>query len=193
VPRIAAENVAEHRRLVRERIFAAFAELMAEGSYDAITMSKLAQRADIGRTAIYHHFKDRDAVMVAFATHETAAYVASLQAQLAASEHPAERLRIYVRNHLTLGETPLHNQRGHLGFGPQVYGGLPDEARQEIREHIVAVEQVLAEILSQGAEQGIFAVTDIDATISLVHAVLGTRHLPAERIEEFVLRAVGAG
>ena len=26
---------------------------------------------------------------------------------------------------------------------------------------------------------------------ALVHAVLGTRHLPAERIEEFVLRAVG--
>jgi AcrR family transcriptional regulator len=186
VPRIAAENVPEHRRLVRERIFAAFAELMAEGSYDAISMSKLAQRAEIGRTAIYHHFKDRDAVMVAFATHETSEYVASLQAQLAASEQPAERLRIYVRNHLTLGE------KFHMGFGPQVYGGLPEEARQEIREHVVAVEQVLAEILEQGAEQGVFAVTDVDATLALVHAVLGTRHLPAERIEEFVLRAVGA-
>jgi AcrR family transcriptional regulator len=186
VPRIAAENVPEHRRLVRERIFAAFAELMAEGSYDAVSMSKLAQRAEIGRTAIYHHFKDRDAVMVAFATHETWAYVASLQAQLAASEQPAERLRIYVRNHLTLGE------KFHMGFGPQVYGGLPEEARQEIREHVVAVEQVLAEILQQGAEQGVFAVTDVDATLALVHAVLGTRHLPAERIEEFVLRAVGA-
>ncbi|MFE6511516.1 TetR/AcrR family transcriptional regulator [Nocardioides sp. NPDC057767] len=192
MPRIAAENVAEHRRLVRERIFAAFAELMAEGSYDAVTMSKLAQRAEIGRTAIYHHFKDRDAVMVAFATRETSEYVASLQARLAASEHPAERLRIYVRSHLALGETPLHKQRGHMGFGPQVYGGLPAEARREIREHIVAVEQVLAEILEQGAEQGIFVVPDVDATLALVHAVLGTRHLPAERIEEFVLRAVAA-
>lgn len=186
MPRIAAENVLEHRRLVRERIFAAFAELMAQGSYDAISMSKLAQRAGIGRTAIYHHFKDRDAVMVAFATHETSEYVASLQAQLAAYEQPADRLRIYVRNHLALGE------KFHMGFGPQVYGGLPAEARQEIREHVVAVEQVLAEILEQGAEQGVFAVTDVDATLALVHAVLGTRHLPAEQIEEFVLRAVGA-
>ncbi|MEI7055407.1 TetR/AcrR family transcriptional regulator [Nocardioides sp. CCNWLW239] len=185
MPRIAAENVAEHRRLVRERIYAAFAELMAEGSYDAITMSRLAQRADIGRTAIYHHFKDRDAVMVAFATHETAAYVASLRAQLAASDQPAERLRIYVRNHLARGE------KFHMGFGPQVYGALPEESRREIREHVVAVEQVLAEILEQGADQGVFVVTDIDATLALVHSALGTRHLPAERIEEFVLRGVG--
>ncbi|GGU07911.1 TetR/AcrR family transcriptional regulator [Nocardioides albus] len=186
MPRIAAESVPEHRRLVRERIFAAFAELMVEGSYDAISMSRLAERAGIGRTAIYHHFKDRDAVMVAFATHETSEYVASLQAQLAVSEEPAERLRIYVRNHITLGE------RFHMGFGPQVYGALPEEARQEIREHVVAVEQVLAGILEQGAEQGIFAVTDVDATISLIHAVLGARRVPAERVEEFVLRAVGA-
>lgn len=186
MPRIAAENVPEHRRLVRERIFTAFAELMAEGSYDAISMSRLAQRADIGRTAIYHHFKDRDAVMVAFATRETSEYVASLRAQLAVSDDPAERLRIYVRNHLALSE------RFHMGFGPQVYGGLPEEARTEIREHVVAVERVLAEILQQGAEQGVFVVPDLDATLALVHAVLGTRHLPAERVEEFVLRAVGA-
>lgn len=192
MPRIAADNVLEHRRLVRERIFAAFAELMVEGSYDAISMSKLAERAGIGRTAIYHHFKDRDAVMVAFATHETSEYVASLQAQLAASEQPAERLRIYVRSHLSLGETPLHKQRGHMGFGPQVYGALPAEARQEIREHVVAVEQVLAEILEQGAEQGIFAVTDVGATLALIHAVLGARQVSADRVEEFVLRAVGA-
>nr|WP_246321622.1 TetR/AcrR family transcriptional regulator [Nocardioides panzhihuensis] len=178
--------------MVRERIFAAFAELMVEGSYDAVSMSKLAQRAEIGRTAIYHHFKDRDAVMVAFATHETSEYVASLRAQLAASEQPAERLRIYVRNHLTLGETPLHKRRGHMGFGPQVYGALPEGARQEIREHVVAVEEVLAEILEQGVEQGTFAVTDIDATLSLIHAVLGTRQVPAESVEEFVLHAVGA-
>lgn len=186
MPRIAAENVAEHRRLVRERIFVAFAELMVEGSYDAISMSRLAQRAEIGRTAIYHHFKDRDAVMVAFATHETSAYVSSLQAQLATSEDPAERLRIYVRNHLALGE------RFHMGFGPQVYGALPDDARQEIREHIVAVEQVLTEILEQGVEDGVFAIGDIEATLTLIHAVLGARHAPANRIEEFVLRGVGA-
>ncbi|MFE7224602.1 TetR/AcrR family transcriptional regulator [Nocardioides sp. NPDC057577] len=76
---------------MRERIFAAFAELMAEGSYGAISVSELAQRADIGLTGIYHHFQG--------------------------------------------------SGRGHS---------------------------------------------------RLVHSVLGTRNLPADRIEEFVLRAVGA-
>ena len=63
MPRINAENLPAHRQQVHERVFSAFAELMAERSYDSITMAQLAERAGLGRTAIYHHFHDKDAVV----------------------------------------------------------------------------------------------------------------------------------
>ncbi|MFT4263492.1 MAG: TetR/AcrR family transcriptional regulator [Nocardioides sp.] len=186
MPRIQAETLPEHRLLVFERVFGAFSALMGEQSYDAITMAQLAQRAGLGRTAIYHHFHDKEAVVVAFAGHETARYVARLSERLAVADTPSEQLRIYVRSHLDSGE------EFHMGLGPQLYGVLPASSLGEIREHVAAVEQVLAEILVAGRDSGEFVVDDLEATMRLVHACLSPRHVPPETIEAFVLRAVGA-
>ncbi|WP_300682297.1 TetR/AcrR family transcriptional regulator [Nocardioides sp.] len=185
MPRIEAENLPEHRRLVHERVFAAFSDLMAEQSYDSISMARLAERAGLGRTAIYHHFHDKDAVVIAFATHETEQYLTRLHHRLESSQDPVEQLRIYVRNHLDLGDG------FHMGLGPQLYGVLPESSRSEIREHVVAIEEVLRAILTAGTAAGAFAIDDVTATMSLIHVCLGQRQLPPAAIEEFVLRAVG--
>lgn len=186
MPRISGDNLQQHRELLRRRVFDAFAELMAERSFDAISMALIAERADLGRTAIYHHFRDKEAVVVAFATHETEQYVAQLRAALGDAEEPVEQLRTYLRHHLEAGE------QFHMGLGPQLYGILSPASRQEIREHVIAVEDVLRTILRTGVEKGVFAVGDLDGTLSLVHACLSPRHLPAGTIETFVLGAVGA-
>jgi AcrR family transcriptional regulator len=186
VPRISGDNLQQHREQLQRRVFAAFAELMAERSFDAITMALIAERAEIGRTAIYHHFHDKEAVVVAFATHETEQYVAQLRQALRGSSDPVDQLRTYLRHHLEAGE------QFHMGLGPQLYGILPPSSRQAIREHVVAVEDVLRDILRAGVESGAFRIEDLDGTLSLVHACLSPRHLPPGTIETFVLRAVGA-
>lgn len=186
MPRIQAENLPAHRRQLQERVFAALVELMAERGYDSITMAQLAEHAGLGRTAIYHHFHDKDAVVIAFATHETERYVSALEAVLATTDDPVERLRLYVRTHLDSGE------RFHMGLGPQLYRALPARSAQEIREHVVAVEQVLSRILREGTAAGAFVIGDLRATLTLIHACLTPRDLPARAVEEFVVRAVGA-
>jgi AcrR family transcriptional regulator len=186
VPRILGESLSDHRELVRRRVFDAFAELMGEVSFDAVTMAAIAERAGIGRTSIYHHFRDKEAVLVAFATHETDAYTTELQAALDTVEKPVDQLRTYVRHHLAAGE------KFHMGLGPSLYGVLSPAARLEIRDHVVAVEDVLRSILERGRADGTFRYDDADATLSLVHACLSPRHLPSGAIESFVLRAVGA-
>lgn len=186
MPRISGDNLQQHRELLRRRVFDAFAELMAERSFDAISMALIAERADLGRTAIYHHFRDKEAVVVAFATHETEQYVAQLRAALGDADDPVDQLRTYLRHHLEAGE------QFHMGLGPQLYGILSPASRREIREHVIAVEDVLRTILRSGVERGVFAVDDLDGTLSLVHACLSPRHLPAGTIETFVLGAVGA-
>ncbi|MEQ6902446.1 TetR/AcrR family transcriptional regulator [Nocardioides sp. YIM 152588] len=187
MPKIVGSSLADHREQVRQRIFDAFAEAMAERSFDAISMADLAQRAEIGRTAIYHHFPDREAVLVAFASHETDAYVDELTAAIAEADDPESMLRTYVRHHLAAGE------KFHMGLGPSLAGHLSEDSRLEIRQHVRAVEDVLRGIVVAGRDAGAFRVEDVDATLSLVHACLNPRHLPPAAIEEFVLRAVGAG
>ncbi|GAA4693550.1 TetR/AcrR family transcriptional regulator [Nocardioides conyzicola] len=186
MPRISGETLQQHREQLQRRVFEAFADLMAERSFDAITMAAIAERADVGRTAIYHHFPDKESVVVAFASHETEEYLHRLRDVLAGSEEPPERLRLYLRYHLAEGE------RFHMGLGPQLYGVLGPDSRQAIRQHVVAVEDVLRGILESGIEDGSFRIEDLDTTMSLIHACLNPRHLPAATIESFVLRGVGA-
>jgi len=187
VPRIDADSVKEHNALLQQRVFDAFATLMAERSFDAVTMAALAERAGLGRTSIYHHFADREAVLVAFASHETAAYVDQLRTALESAADPVAELRTYVRHQLDAGE------QFHMGLGRAVAAHLSEQARLEIREHVLAVEDVLRGILGRGAEAGLLVVDDVDATIALVHSCLGARGLPPATVESFVLRAVGAG
>ncbi len=177
MPRISASSVEEHREQVHRRVFEAFAHLMSEQSFDAITMAKLATAAGIGRTAIYHHFADKEAVIVEFASHETSRYLEGLRAALADVSDPAQRLSIYIRHQLETG------QQFHMGLGNQLYGALSRDAAVAIREHVVAVEEVLLEILAEGVAAGAFVVEDQAATVSLIHAFLAPRHLAVAAIE----------
>ena len=56
----------------------------------------------------------------------------------------------------------------------------------------VDIEDVLREILADGAATGQFVIDDEAATMSLIHACLAPRELSATVIERFVLRALGA-
>ncbi|MDT9594512.1 TetR/AcrR family transcriptional regulator [Nocardioides zeae] len=185
MPKITGDSLSSHREQIRERVFAAFVDLVAERSFDAITMAQLAERAGVGRTTIYHHFRDKDAVVVAFATHETNRYLADLTAVLADATTPPERLRRYLHHHLAEGE------QFHLGLGPQVYGLLSDASLREIREHVQAVETVLRRILADGVSTGDF-VADAESAVPLVHAVLGPRTVPADVVVAFVLGGLSA-
>lgn len=186
MPRITAPSVEQHREQVHRRVFEAFSTLLTEHSVDAVTMAQLAAAAGIGRTAIYHHFADKEAVVVAFASYETGRYIDELEVALADVRDPAQRLALYIRHHLEAG------QQFHIGSGGPFYGTLSPEATVAIREHVVAVEEVLRSILSDGVAAGTFVVDDEAATISLIHACLAPRHLPSAAVERFVLRALGA-
>jgi len=69
---------------------------------------------------------------------------------------------------------------------------LSPESVMAMREHVVAVEQVLRQILIDGAAQGEFVVDDVDAIVSLLHATLSARHASADTTTRFVLAAVSA-
>ncbi len=51
-------------RRTRERIQAAFLELLRERPYDRITVRDIARRADVGRATFYAHFRGKDDLLL---------------------------------------------------------------------------------------------------------------------------------
>jgi AcrR family transcriptional regulator len=186
MPKIIGGSLEEHREQTRRRVFDALTTLLAQRSFDALSMADLAAEAGIGRTSIYNHFADKDAVVVAFASAETARYLDRLGKALAAAVGPSDAMRIYIREHLSSSD------EFHFGFGPELYGMLSRDSIAEIREHVVAVESVLRTIIEDGVAAGEFTVGDVTSTMALVHSTLSTRRVTPEAVEQFVLRALGA-
>lgn len=87
VPRLWQETIDAHRDEVRDAIVHAVAALAADGGLRAVTMSKIAERAGIGRATLYRYFPDVDAVLMAW--HET--QIRTHVAQLAAIAERADR------------------------------------------------------------------------------------------------------
>ncbi len=187
MPRIRGASLAEHRAATREQVFTALVQLLDERGFAALTMADLAEASGVGRTSLYNHFRDLEAVVVAFASEETDRYLAALKAVLDEADSPAQQLEAYVRQHVVAAS------EFHLGFGSELAAVLSPEAMRELREHIVAVEAVLREILAAGIAGGEFAVPDLDAAVSLIHATLNARHASADAAAAFVRAAVSAG
>lgn len=186
MPKIIGASLEEHRDQTRQRVFDALSALLANRSFDSLTMADLAAEAGIGRTSIYNHFADKDAVVVAFAGAETDRYIARLREALAPAATPDEAMRIYIREHLASSE------EFHFGFGPELYAMLSRDSIVEIREHVMAIESVLQTILEDGRTAGVFQVDDMRSTMSLIHTCLQSRHVTAEAVEHFVLAALRA-
>lgn len=184
MPKILGDTLAEHRAQIRAQVFEAFTSLMAERGYDAITLSDIAARAGIGRTAIYNHFRDKESVVVALASHEVSSYLESARAAIDAADGPTAALRAYVVHHFRRqGEL-------HFGFGPEMYALLSPEALAQMRGHVVEVESVLVEILRRGSESGDFRIEDVPTVVTLVHACLQPRGLAPDAVAEFIVRAL---
>jgi AcrR family transcriptional regulator len=169
VPKIIGGSLRGHRTATRERVFEALASLMADRPFDAITMADLAATAGVGRSALYNHFADKESVLVAWACEETDRYVARLRDALAAAATPSERLATYVAHHLGM------SRQFHLGVSPELHTLLSTDAARALREHVVAVEEVLRQVLDEGVRAGEFALPDVDAGVPLIHAALGAR------------------
>ena len=52
MPKIIGDSLENHRALTRHKLFDALGGLLAEQSFDTITMSQIASRANVGRTAV---------------------------------------------------------------------------------------------------------------------------------------------
>lgn len=195
MPKVIGGSLEAHRDATRERIFEAFARLMYERGYDSVSLADVAAATGLARTAMYNYFGDKEALLVDYASRETARYVTELRAALASVDGPVAALQVYIRSQIA------YFAEHHLPPGPALRHMLPPNAFAEVLEHVRALDDELHAILVAGHDARYLLAEDTVGTAAMVNACIargnqlhqsGSDLEPAAALtERFVLRALG--
>ena len=195
MPKIIGESLASHRELTRTRLFEALGSLMGEQSFESITMSQIAERAGVGRTAVYNHFADKEVLLLAYMREVTGEFARVLTQRLEAEPDPLMRLRIYIRSHLQM------IGRYHVKAGMSLRRHMSGQGASHLHDHAGVVGEVLIGILDEAMERGLIAQQNTLGAVHLIHAALQGQRLPQDPehresaltlVETFILRGLGA-
>ena len=193
--KIIGESLASHRELTRTRLFEALGSLMGEQSFESITMSQIAERAGVGRTAVYNHFADKEVLLLAYMREVTGEFARVLTQRLEAEPDPLMRLRIYIRSHLQM------IGRYHVKAGMSLRRHMSGQGASHLHDHAGVVGEVLIGILDEAMERGLIAQQNTLGAVHLIHATLQGQRLPQDPehresaltlVETFILRGLGA-
>ena len=195
MPKIIGESLASHRELTRTRLFEALGSLMGEQSFESITMSQIAERAGVGRTAVYNHFADKEVLLLAYMREVTGEFARVLTQRLEAEPDPLMRLRIYIRSHLQM------IGRYHVKAGMSLRRHMSGQGASHLHDHAGGVGEVLIGSLDEAMERGLIAQQNTLGAVHLIHATLQGQRLPQDPehresaltlVETFILRGLGA-
>lgn len=195
MPKISARTLQQHRAETIDRLLDAFARLVMERGYSAVSLSDVAASAGLARTAIYNYYPDREALLFAWTEREVRRTLAILDEEIAAARTSGDKLRAFVRLQLA----DFANR--HLPPGQEVIQFLRPETYGRFMDHIRPVEEKLRAILIEGTESGDFADLDADSTVPMIMACIGAERVPlasgthdvdeaTDRVATFLLRAL---
>jgi AcrR family transcriptional regulator len=97
-----AERRERERQEVRAKILDAARDLFVAEGYEAVTMRKIAEKIEYSPTAIYLHFRDKDALIQEMAAADFQVFNAQFQ-RIAKVADPVERLRKAGRVYVEFG------------------------------------------------------------------------------------------
>ncbi|MER6177968.1 TetR/AcrR family transcriptional regulator, partial [Streptosporangium sp. NPDC001681] len=148
MPRISAATIGEHRAQTQDRILQAVSRLSREQGIDAISMTEVANEAEITRTVLYNYFPDKAALLLAFTERVTHYFIDSYERELPERALPAERLRVFVR-------LQLDGLLAHPHPGPaDLSAALGPDAYQRLADHVEPMQRILTGIIDSGVASG---------------------------------------
>jgi AcrR family transcriptional regulator len=109
VPKLWTETIDAHRAAVREAALDATATLVAERGLAALTMSQIAERADIGRATLYKYFPDVQTVLTAWHERQITTHLE----RLAVAADPADPAGVRLEAVLRTYALSQHHSAGH--------------------------------------------------------------------------------
>ena len=144
----------------RDRIMHATFALVAEEGLGAVTMTAIADRADVARQTLYNHFTDVEQIVVTGIEEYTLTGFAHLIDLLDATASAGEKLDLLTRH------TVAGTRHGHPVS--DMRSALSSEARARLDEHVMSMRSLIETIIAEGVADGSFD----DAIDPGVYAVL---------------------
>ena len=138
----------DHRNRQADAIAGAALSLVLEHGAPALTMAAIATAADISRQTLYRYFPDIDAVLVGVAE-LVASHDDDLEAHVRARPDPTARLD-------TLLDAVARAAGHHHSGTATLRSTLPPAARDVLTRHETRISDLVAEILRDGVEGGLF-------------------------------------
>lgn len=161
------ERREREREEIRTRILDAARELFASDGVESVTMRRIAERIEYSPTAIYFHFRDKEALLAELCDADFRA-IAQQFTSIAKIEDPIERLRATGHAYLAFGlENPSHYRvmfmtpkPAHRPEDSAIRKGNPEEDSYEFLK--LTVGQAMAEGRLRGD------VTDVDLMAQII-------------------------
>ncbi len=113
VPRLWTATIDEHRAQVRDAILDTAATLISEQGLLSLTMSQIAQRAEIGRATLYKYFPDVESILLAWHERQVGAHLDQLAHLAEKPGAPLDRLHAVLAAYAEIArDTPGHHDAG---------------------------------------------------------------------------------
>lgn len=151
-----------------EILGAALTEISVNG-VEALTMSRIASRTGLSRTAIYQYFSSREHVLAELLINDLADLANALDAEISDVEDPIARIRAWIRISLTHIAKGDHNVIREIS---EV--SLPDDLRGTVK---ALHGQFMLSLFSPVSELG------ISSTDSACHLIYSAVQAAAKRVE----------
>jgi AcrR family transcriptional regulator len=143
VPRLWNETIEAHRAAVREAILDTTGTLVTEHGLLSVTMSRVAEKAGIGRATLYKYFPDVEAILLAWHERHVVGHLEHLAEIRDRSGDPRKRLEA------VLGAYAFIEHKRHASELSALLhrGEHADRAQQHL-------EDIIRDLLSEAADTG---------------------------------------
>lgn len=183
MPRIDAPTIAEHRDQRRAALLAAGDELVLTGGPKAVTMTAVAARAGLSRTAVYEYFSSTEDLLATVLGERMSAWTDEVQTALDGVDDPGSKIATYVRVSLELIKDGSHGLLVLLSAET-----LPTDVRRQLTQ----LHSTLAAPLSSAVRD--LGVSDVDRATRYVQGVVeaaARRITPGQDIRDEAEAATG--
>lgn len=172
MPRIKADNIAEHVAQQRAAVLDAAVRLFVERGYAEVGLGDIAAEVGLARNSLYRYVPDKSHLLVEWFRRSVPDAIASWDAAVGGDDPPAVRLQRWAGTYLTWAGSPEHQLVGPL---MDVLPALDDETRAEVAALHATMMDVVAGVV---AEAGVPA-DEVEGVVDLLSGVV----LGAARIQ----------
>ena len=166
------ERREREREEVRTRILDAARELFASEGVESVTMRRIADRIEYSPTAIYFHFKDKDALLAELCDCDFRAFSQNF-IDIAKVPDPVERLRLAGRAYVDFGL--MHPSHYRVMFmTPKTAGSRTIEKGNPEEDAYAFLKGIISELQAHGRLRDEYANGDLAAQViwSAIHGVV---------------------